>query len=98
MPMPKRLKQSISLSASNPILDLVKPAKERDSGQWHEVRIGTATTGAKNTSEDGGIYLSFGNDIIAHFDITNGFGRSINRGGIPENIWHHASHSLRRFQ
>ena len=41
-------------------------------GNGIEVRIGTATfTGAKNTSEDGGIYLSFGNDIIAHFDITN---------------------------
>lgn len=37
-----------------------------------EVRIGTgAFTGAKNISDDRGIYLSYGNQIIAQFDITN---------------------------
>ena len=37
-----------------------------------EVRIGTAAfTGANKTIGDRGIYLSFGNDIIARFDITN---------------------------
>ena len=37
-----------------------------------EVRIGTAAfTGAKKITGDRGIYLAFGSDIIARFDITN---------------------------